>query len=59
MPASIPITLKMRANRLSEWLPEAVRYEKIIRLIEPAKSGHERMLLHADVMKQKVCLYRE
>ncbi len=51
--------LEHAKNRLSAWLPEAVRYEKIIRLIDPAKSGHERILLHADVMKQDVCLYRE
>ncbi len=44
------------ANRLSEWLPEAVRFEKVIRLINP---GHKHLLLHADVMKQHVCLYRE
>lgn len=51
--------LNSAKNRLAALLPEAVRYEKIIRLIDPGMSSHEHLLLHADVMKQTVCLYRQ
>ncbi len=50
--------LESAPNRLTEVLPEAARYEGVMKLIEPGALNDERLFLRADTIKQHVCLCR-
>lgn len=51
--------LEQAQNKLMAFMPEAIRYEKLIRVIHPDENGACRLFLRADTQKQQACLYQQ